>query len=137
MIIIMQNGASDTQVEGVVNKLKELGLESNVSPGIERTVIGAIGDELGVAKEKLSVLSGVENVIRVHDRIGAVAGLIQLVKGKRAGIVNIRNTCYSAFVGHTYLGPSRCVSIRDLPKHDPRAFDVDVDFVGRAAVRSI
>ena len=44
MIIVMENGASEEQIQGVVNKIKEFGLDSNVSRGTERTVIGAIGD---------------------------------------------------------------------------------------------
>lgn len=45
MIIVMSNEASEAQVDNVVKKIHEAGLEVNVSRGTERTVIGAIGDE--------------------------------------------------------------------------------------------
>ncbi|MCW8928461.1 MAG: 3-deoxy-7-phosphoheptulonate synthase, partial [Gammaproteobacteria bacterium] len=73
MIIIMNSETTDEQIAGVVNKLKEFGLESNVSRGIERTVIGAIGDETKADKELLQALSGVEDVIRVMKPYKIVA----------------------------------------------------------------
>ncbi len=65
MIIIMHSQVSDADINGVENKLKSLGLEANISRGVERTIIGAIGDERKIQKESLESLPGVENVIRV------------------------------------------------------------------------
>jgi len=65
MIIIMCPHVTDEEIQGVENKLKSSGLEANISRGVERTIIGAIGDERKVDKESLRALPGVENVIRV------------------------------------------------------------------------
>jgi 3-deoxy-7-phosphoheptulonate synthase len=65
MIIIMHPHVTDQEVEIVEQKLHSLGLESNVSRGVERTIIGAIGDERKIHKEALQALAGVEDVIRV------------------------------------------------------------------------
>lgn len=73
MIIIMYNDVNDAQIEGVVGKLESMGLGSNVSRGIERTVIGAIGDETKADKELLQALPGVERVIRVMKPYKIVA----------------------------------------------------------------
>jgi len=73
MIIIMNSDTTNEQIELVVNKLKDFGLDSNVSRGIERTVIGAIGDETKADKELLQALPGVENVIRVMKPYKIVA----------------------------------------------------------------
>jgi len=73
MIIIMNSEVTDEQIDGVVNKLKSFGLDSNVSRGVERTVIGAIGDETKVDKELMQSLPGVENVIRVMKPYKIVA----------------------------------------------------------------
>ncbi len=73
MIIIMNSDTTNEQIEGVVNKLKSFGLDSNVSRGVERTVIGAIGDETKADKELLQALPGVENVIRVMKPYKIVA----------------------------------------------------------------
>jgi 3-deoxy-7-phosphoheptulonate synthase len=73
MIIIMNSDVTDGQIDGVVNKLAAMGLGTNVSRGVERTVIGAIGDEAKVDKEILQSLPGVENVIRVMKPYKIVA----------------------------------------------------------------
>ena len=65
MIIIMKAGSTDQQIEAVSEKLKGMGMGSHVSRGIERTVIGAIGDEVKIDMEALEILPGVENVVRV------------------------------------------------------------------------
>jgi len=73
MIIIMTPGASDEQIAAVEEKLSAMGVEPHVSRGIERTVVGAIGDESKVEKELIEALAGVENVIRVMKPYKIVA----------------------------------------------------------------
>lgn len=73
MIIIMNNDAAADQVEAVAEKLKTMGLDANISRGVERTVIGAIGDESKADKEILQAIPGVEDVIRVMKPYKIVA----------------------------------------------------------------
>ena len=65
MIIIMKTNANGDQIAAVEDKLSSMDMRSNVSRGIERTVIGAIGDERLVNIELIEALSGVEKVVRV------------------------------------------------------------------------
>lgn len=66
MIIVMQLKASRQQVEHVMDRIKALGYTPHPIYGVERTVIGAIGDERGKAVlESLSSVEGVENVIPI------------------------------------------------------------------------
>ncbi len=65
MIIIMNKACSDEQIAAVESKVKAAGMQLNISRGIERTVLGLIGDELVVDKELIEILPGVEKVIRV------------------------------------------------------------------------
>ena len=65
MIIIMNKACSDEQIAAVEGKVKAAGMQLNISRGIERTVLGLIGDELVVDKELIEILPGVEKVIRV------------------------------------------------------------------------
>jgi 3-deoxy-7-phosphoheptulonate synthase len=65
MIIVMSSGATEQQIEGVVKKIKEAGLDANVSRGTERTVIGAIGDERKLEQEYFEALPGVEQAMHV------------------------------------------------------------------------
>lgn len=65
MIVVMKSGAKKSEVQSVLKKIKELGLKPHTSSGIERTIIGIIGDERLFKKEQFSMLTGVENVIPV------------------------------------------------------------------------
>jgi len=65
MIIIMGSQVSEEQIKNVEKKVEEVGLTTNVSRGVERTIIGAIGDERQVQKEAIEALPGVVDVIRV------------------------------------------------------------------------
>lgn len=73
MIIIMKASCTDEQIEAVQEKLESMGMGAHVSRGIERTVIGAIGDERKVDTEALEALSGVDNVVRVMKPYKIVA----------------------------------------------------------------
>jgi len=66
MIIVLRSGSSQEDLDEVVSRLKRLGFGAHISQGIERTIVGAIGDERGVnLEEKLGVLPAVEKVIPV------------------------------------------------------------------------
>ena len=65
MIIIMTSDASDVDINRVDTKLQSMQMGCNVSRGIQRTVIGAIGDEQNVDVEALEALHGVDKVVRV------------------------------------------------------------------------
>jgi len=62
----MQKGASEAQIEHVFERIKELGYKPHPIYGVERTVIGAIGDERGKMRlQVLASLPGVEKVVPI------------------------------------------------------------------------
>ncbi len=63
MIIVMKQGAPKEQIEHVFDRIREMGYKVHPIYGVERTVIGAIGDERG--KARLQVLESVPGVERV------------------------------------------------------------------------
>jgi len=65
MIVVMKSGAKKSDVQNVLKLIKRLKLKPHLSAGIERTIIGIIGDERLFKKEQFSMLPGVENVIPV------------------------------------------------------------------------
>ncbi len=65
MIIILRADVSDANVQVVEQKIAAMGMNSHVSRGVQRTVIGIVGDETKVDKESFEALPFVENVIRV------------------------------------------------------------------------
>ena len=65
MIIVMSPEATDQMIEGVVKRIKDAGLEANISRGTERTVIGAIGNERKLEPEYFDALPGVEQSMHI------------------------------------------------------------------------
>ena len=65
MIIVLKKTATPQELEHICQKVRELGLTPNVSRGIERTVIGVIGDEEKIQVQPLEVFPGVESVMSI------------------------------------------------------------------------
>jgi len=65
MIVVMHVSSTEKDVDGVLNRLNELGLRGHPSRGAERTVIGVVGQVFPELADELGVLPGVEDVVRV------------------------------------------------------------------------
>ena len=65
MIIVMKSGASEEQVDGVVQRLAKIGCEAHISVGQTRTVIGAIGDRAVIRQQPWLAISGVDRAVPV------------------------------------------------------------------------
>ncbi len=65
MIIVMQNSATDADIEAVVDRLRSVGSEAHVSVGQFRTVIGALGDREAIRQLPWEAMSGVERAVPV------------------------------------------------------------------------
>jgi 3-deoxy-7-phosphoheptulonate synthase len=66
MIIVLRRGCKKRDVEKVVSQIESLGFRAHVSKGVERTVIGAIGDERGKPElEALEAIPCVEQVVPI------------------------------------------------------------------------
>jgi 3-deoxy-7-phosphoheptulonate synthase len=62
----MKQGATEPQIEHVIERLTELGFDAHRSSGAERTVIGAVGGNVeAVDPRELEVLAGVKEVFRI------------------------------------------------------------------------
>ena len=65
MIIVLQPGVTQEQIDHVLERIEEMGLTPHLSRGVHRTIIGVIGDEDKVRAAPLAAISGVENVVPV------------------------------------------------------------------------
>jgi 3-deoxy-7-phosphoheptulonate synthase len=65
MIVVMKQGATEQQVEHMVERVEALGLKSQVIRGTERTVIAAIGDKRDGYRESLETGPGVDEVVPI------------------------------------------------------------------------
>ncbi len=62
MIIVLKPEATEQDIEHLVDRLRSLGLKSQITKGEERTIVGVIGDERILEGQPLSVFPGVESV---------------------------------------------------------------------------
>src|ERR1041384_4361312 len=65
MIVVMKPGASQRQIDHVIERIEQLGLRSHVIVGTERTVIAALGEKRDGAKQSLERGDGVEKVVPI------------------------------------------------------------------------
>ncbi len=65
MIIVLKPNATEAEIEQVVEKITAAGLKPHVSKGVERTVIGAIGDEAALRELPLELIPGVDQVLPI------------------------------------------------------------------------
>jgi len=66
MIIVMKAGAAPEQISSVIAEVERLGYRPHPIYGVERTVIGAIGDERGKARlQALESMPGVEACVPI------------------------------------------------------------------------
>lgn len=65
MIVVMKKGASDNEIQHMVQRVESLGMKAHVLVGTERTVIAAIGQERPEHKESLESGSGVAEVLPI------------------------------------------------------------------------
>ncbi len=68
MIIVTQPNATEEQIERIVARVRELGLESQISRGASRVIIGVTGPEDATREKPLANLPGVEAVVPVLKR---------------------------------------------------------------------
>ncbi len=65
MIIVLRPDATESQTKHIIEKVESLGLKAVVSKGVERTIIGVIGEEDVLRAQPLEVFPGVEKVMPV------------------------------------------------------------------------
>jgi 3-deoxy-7-phosphoheptulonate synthase len=66
MVVVMQEGATDAQVEQVVKRLVEMGMDVHKSTGVSRTVLGAVGQGRPDAR-LIELMDGVHEVVRISS----------------------------------------------------------------------
>src|SRR5215207_4415562 len=66
MVVVMEERATDAQIELVVARLVEMGMDVHRSTGVTRTVLGAVGQgrpDAGIIR----LLDGVHEVVRISE----------------------------------------------------------------------
>src|SRR6266705_1047420 len=65
MIVITQPNATEEQIQRIVTRVREFGLEAQVSRGASRVIIGVIGPEALLREKPLAAMAGVEAIVPV------------------------------------------------------------------------
>src|SRR3984893_675915 len=65
MIVVMKSGATQRQIDHVIERIDQLGLRSHVIVGTDRTVVAALGEKRDGAKQALETGDGVEKVMPI------------------------------------------------------------------------
>jgi len=66
MVIIMKHGASKEQISEAIQKIEAHGFNAHPVFGVERTIIGAVGNGANLTPEAAEVWDGVESVVRIR-----------------------------------------------------------------------
>ena len=65
MVVVMQVGAKEPQIQKVIDRLVAMGFDVHRSTGVSQTVLGAVGAKPAIDTRDLEVLDGVAEVIRI------------------------------------------------------------------------
>lgn len=65
MIVVMQGDCTQRDIEGVLNRIREVGLSGHLSKGEERTVIGGVGKVFPELRPMIESMPGVADVVRI------------------------------------------------------------------------
>jgi len=67
MVIVMNENATENQIQAIIARLVELSFNVHRSTGVNQTVLGAIGDKRGIDVRLFELMDGVHEVVRVTE----------------------------------------------------------------------
>jgi len=92
MVVVMQEGATEEQIQRVINKLMEMGFDIHRSTGVAQSVLGAVGVKPDFDHRDIELLEGVQEVHRISSPYKLASrhfrpegSVIQLGKGVAVG----------------------------------------------------
>src|SRR5499427_9073246 len=66
MVVVMKERASEAQIDAVISRLIELGMDVHRSSGVTRTVLGVVGAHK-IDPDLIGILDGVHEVLRITE----------------------------------------------------------------------
>jgi len=92
MVVVMQEGATEEQIQRVINKLMEMGFDIHRSTGVAQSVLGAVGVKPDFDHRDIELLEGVQEVHRISSpyklasrQFRPEGSVVQLGKGVAVG----------------------------------------------------
>jgi 3-deoxy-7-phosphoheptulonate synthase len=65
MVVVMQEGSTEDQVQHVISRLMEMGFDIHRSTGARQTVLGAVGAPADFDTRNIEIIEGVAEVLRI------------------------------------------------------------------------
>lgn len=109
MIVVMNNGASKQEINQVLDRLQGLGFRIHLSEGVERTIIGAIGDKTILNEVALEAMPGVEKVVPILQPYKLVSR-----EFKNHSVVKVGDLEFGGQAIHVMAGPCAVESREQL-----------------------
>lgn len=110
MIIVMGHDAGTDEINKVVERLEQAGLQVHLSSGLERTIIGVIGDKSRLGDVALEAFPGVERVMPVLSPFKLASRVFQ----EERTVVKVRNIEIGGNSVHVMAGPCAVESREQL-----------------------
>ena len=73
MIVVMNQRATQENIDQVVAKIEQAGLRTHPSKGEDRIIIGVIGDKNRIARLEMNMMEGVEKTVRITEKYKLVS----------------------------------------------------------------
>ena len=67
MVIVMKDTATEPMIQSVSDRLEAFGFQVHKVVGVNRTILGAIGDKRSVEPREFEVMEGVHEVLRITE----------------------------------------------------------------------
>ena len=65
MVVVMEEGATEEQIQHVIDRLMKMGFDAHRSTGARQTVIGAVGARIDFDTRDIELIEGVDEVVRI------------------------------------------------------------------------
>jgi len=110
MVITLERNVPEKQVEEIIKKLNNLGFDIHRSTGVNRTVLGVIGDTAKIDIRDIKILPGVFNVVRISEPYKLASRSYH----KDNSVFNIKNVNIGSNEIVTIAGPCSVESEKQL-----------------------
>ncbi len=110
MIVVMRRNATEAELQGVITRLREFGFRTHLSEGVERTIIGAIGEKTAEKLQQLEVTPGVERIVPILQPYKMAAKEFKTEKSR----VKVGNVVFGGDVVPVIAGPCAVESPEQL-----------------------
>jgi 3-deoxy-7-phosphoheptulonate synthase len=106
----MNHGAKEEEVKKVIDKLTNAGFQIHLSEGVERTIIGAIGDKTRLSQLAIEAMNGVDKLVPILQQFKLVGREFK----SQNTIVKVGNIAIGGEQLHIMAGPCAVESREQL-----------------------